>query len=74
MDTSKAVEIGALRRLLEECRSKAADLQIADVAYILLMAETSIVEHLGQLKEDQNHDGSAELPRATEGVASLNRR
>ena len=62
MDTSKAVEIGALKRLLEECRSKAADLQIADVAYILLMAETSIVEHLGQLKEDQNHEGSLSSP------------
>ncbi len=64
MDTCKAVEIGALKRLLEECRSKAADLQIADVAYILLMAETSIVEHLGQLKEDGNSGLLVELPEA----------
>ena len=66
MDTCKVVEIGALRRLLEECRSKAADLQIADVAYILLMAETSIADHLGGLKNDQKNDcpsSSAEQPK-----------
>lgn len=68
MDTCKAVEIGALRRLLEECRSKAADLQIADVAYILLMAETSIVEHLGQLKDDQNHDCPSSSPESPKGL------
>lgn len=66
MDTCKAVEIGALKRLLEECRTKAADLQIADVAYILMMAETSIVEHLGQLTEDGHQDcpsSSSEEPK-----------
>ena len=54
MDIYKAVEIDALKRLLEECRSKAADLEIADVSYILMMAETSIIEHLGQLQKDAN--------------------
>ena len=68
MDTCKAVEIGALRRLLEECRSKAADLQITDVAYILLMAETSIIEHLDLLKADQSHDCPSSSPEATKGM------
>ncbi len=62
MDICKAVEIDALKRLLEECRRKAADLQIADVAYILMMAETSIVDHLGQLEEDGNQDCSSSSP------------
>ena len=68
MDPCKAIEIGALRRLLEECRSKAADLQIADVAYILLMAETSIAEHLGQLKNDPNQDCSSGATEQPKGV------
>ncbi len=68
MDTCKAVEIGALRRLLEECRSKAADLQIADVAYILLMAETSIAEHLAHSKEGQTSDGPSASAEAPKGV------
>ncbi len=66
MGSSRAGEIGALKRLLEECRSKAVDLQIADVAYILLMAETTITEHLGQLREDgpQDHPASdSETPK-----------
>ena len=67
MDTCKAVEIGALKRLLEECRTKAVDLQIADVAYILMMAETSIVEHLGQVTDDGHQDRpspSSEEPKS----------
>ena len=64
----KVVEIGALRRLLEECRTKAADLQIADVAYILLMAETSIIEHLGQLTEDSNRNCPSSSPETPKGL------
>ena len=68
MDSSRAGEIGALKRLLEECRSKAVDLQIADVAYILLMAETTIVEHLGQLKEDGRQDHSLSPSETPKGL------
>ncbi len=68
MDSLKAVEIGALRRLLEECRSKAADLQISDVAYILLMAETSIAEHLSHFKDGLSKDGLSGAAETPKGV------
>ena len=68
MDPCKTMEIGALRRLLEECRSKATDLQIADVAYILLMAETSIAEHLGHLQNEQQKDCPSSVAGSPKGV------